>query len=398
MNRFCALLMTLVLAVPSMAQSSTAVRNRENRKAQLEKEIEEIDRLLRDNAKESASASTRLALTQKKIANRRELLSQCDTKIASLNSSIRGKDRQIAVLQNRLNILTEHYGRLVLGAYKSRDSRHWYMFILTSENLAQAYRRYSFLRGLSSEMNTQAIQIHSLQDSLELEKSRLRSLKHEQESLRGERQKEVGRLQADEGDAKRQIAALQKDKKKFLRELSVKQKQVASLKKEIEKLIAESLKSAKTGRKGTTSKAADSSIDYALAAEFEANKGRLPWPVDGTIVDRYGRQFHPVFKTLELPFNDGVSVSVAKGTIAKCVFQGVVKKIIVMPGYNQCVLVQHGNYFTFYCKLQSVSVKAGDKVRTGSLIGTVDTIGGDTILHFEIWKGTQTQNPELWLK
>ena len=191
MNRFCALLMTLVLAVPSMAQSSTAVRNRENRKAQLEKEIEEIDRLLRDNAKESASASTRLALTQKKIANRRELLSQCDTKIASLNGSIRGKDRQIAVLQNRLNILTEHYGRLVLGAYKSRDSRHWYMFILTSENLAQAYRRYSFLRGLSSEMNTQAIQIHSLQDSLELEKSRLRSLKHEQESLRGERQKEI---------------------------------------------------------------------------------------------------------------------------------------------------------------------------------------------------------------
>lgn len=398
MNRFFALLLTLVLAVPLMAQSSSAVRSRENRKAQLEKEIEEIDRQLRDNAKESASASTRLALTRKKIANRRELLAQSDTKIASISGSIRAKDRQIAGLQTRLDTLSAHYGRLVLGAYKSRDSRQWYMFILTSENLAQGYRRYSFLRRLSSEMNAGAVQIRSLQDSLGLEKSRLRALQREQEILRGKRQKEVDMLRSDEGEATRQIAALQKDKKKFLRDLAVKQKQVASLKKEIEKLIAESLKSTKPGKKKGASKTADSSIDYALAAEFETNKGRLPWPVDGTVVDRYGRQFHPVFKTLELPFNDGVSISVARGTIAKCVFRGVVKKIIVMPGYNQCVLVQHGDYFTFYCKLQSVSVKAGDKVKTGSFIGTVDTIGGDTLLHFEIWKGTQTQNPELWLK
>ena len=79
-------------------------------------------------------------------------------------------------------------------------------------------------------------------------------------------------------------------------------------------------------------------------------------------------------------------------------FDGVVKKIVVMPGYNICVLVQHGNYFSFYCKLQSSSVKAGDRVKTGQPIGRVDTINGETKLHFQIWQGQKPQNPELWLR
>jgi murein DD-endopeptidase MepM/ murein hydrolase activator NlpD len=98
-----------------------------------------------------------------------------------------------------------------------------------------------------------------------------------------------------------------------------------------------------------------------------------------------------------MPFNNGVTVAVARNTPVRAVFDGVVSQIVVIPGYNQCVLVQHGSYFTFYCKLKSVSVKAGDKIKTGDIIGTVDTLDGDTQLHFQIWKGTSPQNPESWL-
>ena len=139
-------------------------------------------------------------------------------------------------------------------------------------------------------------------------------------------------------------------------------------------------------------------IDQKLAAEFAGNKGKLPWPADGPVVGRFGKHFHPVYKNLELPPNNGVDIALGKATPVNAVFNGTVSQVIVMPGYNQCVLIQHGSYFTFYCKLKSVEVKAGDKVKTGQTIGRVDTINGDTQLHFEVWKGTKPQNPEGWLK
>ena len=139
-------------------------------------------------------------------------------------------------------------------------------------------------------------------------------------------------------------------------------------------------------------------IDYALDTEFSNNKGKLPWPVDGVVVDRFGQHYHPVFRTVKLPFNNGISIAVARNARVKAVFDGVVKQIVVMPGYNQCVLIQHGNWFSFYCKLQGTTVKAGDKVKTGQVIGIVDTINGDTQLHFQIWQKQTPQNPELWLR
>ena len=120
--------------------------------------------------------------------------------------------------------------------------------------------------------------------------------------------------------------------------------------------------------------------------------------MQGVIVDRFGQHYHPVFTNVKLPFNNGITIAVSKGAEVQAVFDGIVKQIVVMPGYNQCVLVQHGNYFSFYCKLKSTAVKPGDKVRTGQKIGSVDTINGETQLHFQIWQGSKPQNPETWLR
>ena len=88
----------------------------------------------------------------------------------------------------------------------------------------------------------------------------------------------------------------------------------------------------------------------------------------------------------------------SKGEKIRSVFDGVVQQVMVIPGFNQCVMVDHGNYFTLYCKLRSVDVKAGEKVKTGQVLGEIDTINGQTQLHFELWQGSTPQNPESWLK
>ena len=118
----------------------------------------------------------------------------------------------------------------------------------------------------------------------------------------------------------------------------------------------------------------------------------------GVVVEQFGVHPHPTLKNVNLPFNNGINISTRPGSSVRVVFDGVVKQVIAIPGYNQCVLVQHGQYFTFYCKLAKVGVKVGDKLSTGNAIGTLESGGSTAILHFELWNGTNKQNPELWLK
>ena len=174
-------------------------------------------------------------------------------------------------------------------------------------------------------------------------------------------------------------------------------------KREIAELIRkatakDSAKSSKGTSKKGSAKSTSTTVDTRPNAEFASNKGRLPWPVSGTVVERFGSHNHPVYKNVKMPFNNGVTVAVDPGAPVKAVFDGTVYQVVIIPGYNQCVLVQHGEYFTFYCKMKDVSVKSGEKVRTGTSLGTVDTIGGETQFHFQIWSGRTPQNPEAWLK
>ena len=139
-------------------------------------------------------------------------------------------------------------------------------------------------------------------------------------------------------------------------------------------------------------------MDIKLSGEFAANKGKLPWPADGPVVERFGKHNHPVYTTLVMPANNGVNIGLSRDAAVSAVYDGEVKRVIVMPGYGRCVLVQHGTYFTFYCKLGQVNVKAGDKVSTGQVLGRVDVIDGQTQLHFEVWKEKTPENPETWLR
>ncbi len=391
--------LALVFTAGVTTAYSQDTKAQEAKKARLQKEIAILDSQIKAIATKSASAVNKLSLIRKKVDARKELVAESDREIAGFASSIASKESEIKVMQARLDTLSDYYERLIRGAYKNRNAKVWYMYILASDNLGQAFRRYGYLRDLSKQMNIQAERIIATRDTLAKQTEELEALKKEAESLRSQRMAEVGKLQAEQNDSQQLVNQLKKDKKKYQQDLNKKQREVEALNREIQRIIQQALedKSSKKGSGKTTTKPAKP-IDYTLAKQFESNKGKLPWPADGPVVEHFGQRYHPVYTNLKLPFNNGISIALSQGTAVKAVFDGEVKQIVVMPGYNTCILVQHGNYFSFYCKMGSVSVKAGDKVKTGQSLGTVDTIGGETQLHLQIWSGKNPQNPETWLR
>ena len=369
----------------------------EEKKARLEREIAIIDKQLAENASQSSSMLSDLTLIRKNISNRKSLVNEADRRVRQYSDSIYLAQREINRLQARIDTLTSHYAKLVRSAYKNRDARVWYMYMLASDNLGQAFRRFGYFKNLSSQMKSEAKDIRAMQEELEGKKQRLTAMKAEAEALKAERVKELEKLKKDEAKADSVVKKLQKDKKKYQNQLASKKKEVNALNRQIAKLIEEAMKTDDPKKQKSSSKKS-APVDMKLDGEFSKNKGKLPWPADGPVVGTFGKHYHPVYKNLELPSNNGIDVALAKGSDVKAVFDGVVTQVITMPGYNQCVLVQHGNYFTLYCKMKSVSVKVGEKVKTGQKLGTIDTINGQTQLHFEVWKGSTPQNPESWLR
>lgn len=385
MKRRLLLFITLIFATAAICPAQNT-KEQENKKQRLEKEIKMLEDQLKANSSKSSNALANIKIISQKESARKALLKESDRQIAALDDSLRLCTGEIKDIQTRLDTMTFYYNRLIKNAYKNRDTKVWYMYLLASDDLNQATKRFTYLKNLSGQMNIQAGKIKETRSELETKLTKLKDMRSSAETLRKSRKLELDRLKQEENQTRKLVSQLNSQKSKYQKELASKKKQVEALNKEIQRIIAVAKKSAKKPS------------DIALANEFSSNKGKLPWPADGPVADRFGRHNHPVYKSLVMPFNNGINVSVAKDTPIKAVFDGTVSKIIVMPGYNKCVLVEHGEYFTFYCKLSSVSVKAGDKLKTGQTIGIVDTIDGLTQFHFQLWEGTTPRDPELWLR
>lgn len=381
------LLASILLCTVSSAQDTST---QEARREKLEREIRIIDQQLKDNATKSNTMLADLTLIRRKISNRKELVSESDREIRKYKDEIYLAQVKVNRMQARIDTLTVHYGKLVRSAYKNRDVRVWYMYMLASDNLGQAFRRMGYFRNLSGQMKSEAQRIRQMKTELEEQKAGLLILKQDAEKVRLARVRELTELKDDEKKADGVVKKLKKEQKKYRGQLAAKKREVDALNREIERIVTAAMKPKSSGKKTV--------VDTKLDAAFANNKGKLPWPADGPVVARFGKHYHPVYKNLQLPPNNGVDIALSKGTQIRAVFDGVVKQVMVMPGYNQCILIQHGNYFTLYCKLKSLNVAEGDKIKTSDVIGSVDAIGGQVQLHFEVWKGSTPQNPEIWLK
>lgn len=385
MKRFFILTVALAAALscgqPLLAQDS----GKKASIARLKEEIKFIDNELKAASSKHKASYNQLLLLQEKSASRKKLVEESDVAIRDLNGQIYQKDLEISSLQARLDTLQQYYSNLVYNTYKNRDGRIWLMHLLSSENLGQGYRRFSYLRNLSQTMSLNAKEIMAVKDSLTQEKAQLTQMYNQAGELKREREKEYTALKSEEKKTQAVVNTLAKDKKKYKAELDRKRKEMERLNREVQRAVGKEL----------TKK---DKIDYSVSGRFEQNKGKIPWPVRGVVTERFGVQKHPIYKNITLPANNGITITTQKGSEVKCVFDGIVKQIMIMPGYGHCVLVQHGEYFTFYCKLASARVKSGQKVKAGETLGKLEAADDDSSqLHFQIWKGNTKQNPSLWL-
>ena len=398
MKKLLLILLAAALSLPVQAQKSSSMKKLESQRAQLEKEIAILNRQLKENSSAREKELTNLTLVRSKIQAREKLIAGCDETLRILDDSIRTCRREMERLQARHDTLSSYYSRLVRSAYKNRDSRMWYMYVLASESIGQGFRRFGYLRSLASEMGAQATRIRETSAALEVEKERLEGLRAAEAATRNQIASERTKLRGEEEESNRLVQKLGSDRKKYQQQLQAKNKQKEDLNRKIADLIRKESQKKGGGGGSKSGKKTSTAVDTKLSNEFASNKGRLPWPVEGAIVERFGKHKHPVYQNVDLPQNNGVTLAVKRGTQAKAVFNGTVTQIVVLPGYNQCVLVNHGAYFTLYSKLATVAVKPGDKVKTGQIVGTVDTIGGEDLFHFELWHDTTPQNPENWLR
>ena len=387
MKRILLLSAFLLLA---LAASGQDVSKQSERKRKIEEEISFIDNQLKAISSKQKASTEQLTLIRRRVSDRKALIGEIDKKIAVINDQMTAKQREINRLQKELDTLRAYHENLIRNTYKNRDRKVWFMYLLSSQSIGQGYRRFSFLKSLSGEVQLQAGKIREKQDELRAEREKMAGIKAELQANRLERESEYRKLQAEEKQSKEDIRKLAKTEKQYRADLAAKRKEVERLDKEIQKILRSTVAEQKKDK---------TKIDTALSDQFAKNKGKLPWPLrQGVITEHFGVHSHPVYTNLKLPDNPGVTFSTTKGAEVYGVFDGEVRKIVVMPGYNQCVLVQHGEYFTFYCKLAKVNVKSGQKIKTGDLIGTLEADGNGSSLHFQVWKGTDKQNPELWLK
>ena len=390
MRKFAALILSIFISTLIFSQN---VSEQTERKQKIEEEISYLDKQLAATKTRKQSNTKELNYIQRKISNRKKLLREIENEIKSIDNEVSKKEQQIAELDRSLESLKRSYSELVYSAYKNRDQTVWLMYVLASKNIEQGYRRWSYIKDYTSALREMADEIRGKSLRIAEEKYQLAKIKSNSLTNQAKKELEVKRLSTDESKAKQVISQLSRKEKEMVQQLNVKRREVEKLNREIERILTAAVKEKERPDYKATS------VDIALSEEFGNNKGKLPWPVKrGAIVEQFGPHNHPVFKNVKLPFNNGVNISTEAGADALCVFDGVVKQVLMMPGYNQCILVQHGDYFTFYTKLEKIYVKSGQKVRTGDALGSLTVSDNESVIHFQLWKGTVKQNPENWIR
>lgn len=406
----------------AMGQNSARVQELEKQRKEALAEIKRTSALLDQTQATTKDYLRRLNLLSQQILSRKKVISLLGQEINAINEQMADMAKQIDRLETELKEKQQNYGKSVRSMYKRHSSQDKLLFILSADNFAQSLRRLRYLREYANWQKQQALGIVEKQAEITKKQNELAKTKAEKQSLLANREEEQKKLQLEEADQQKEVKELNKKKSLLQAQLRQKQKQAQQLDRMIEQQIAkeiaeaeakaraerERLAKANKGKSSEAERKADvkggyamTKVERALSANFSGNRGQLPYPVSGshTIVGRFGEQQHQELKYVRTN-NNGIDIQTTPGADARAVFNGEVTRIFMVPGYNNSVIIRHGNYLTVYSNLSQVYVKAGDKVSTRQAIGKIFSDPEDnntTILHFQLWKERTKLNPASWL-
>jgi septal ring factor EnvC (AmiA/AmiB activator) len=384
------LLFTLLFSVFTTAFSQKDKKGLESQRKALEAQIKSTSEILEKTQKNKNKSISQLKALQAQIKQREELLS-------TINAEIRAVDQQTSV-QVKIKAEAEHDIRdyetrlsyaLRTAFIRSQLQPDW-IYLLSSSSLSQLMIRWVYLRQYKNYVMRQ---LTSLAEKREQHKQLIEELKENKEEkteLLIAEQKHKNQIQTEQKSKEAVVKDLSKQEKKLKNQLADTQAKKKKLDDEIARLIRDE------GNKMNSAGLKEAPATKALNSQFASNKGKLPWPVSkGLITDRFGTHPHPILKGVTIQ-NNGIDIQAESGSTVKSLFNGTVSSVTKIPGYDYMVLVRHGLYFTVYSKLQNVSVKKGDEVTTGQVLGRLST--DEPELHLEIWQDKNKLDPEVWIK
>tara|TARA_Y100000022_G_scaffold16273_1_gene12540 strand:- start:579 stop:1787 length:1209 start_codon:yes stop_codon:yes gene_type:complete len=369
----------------------------EAQKLTLKKEISQINSLIAESKKRSKNLADDLEDLQLKISVRDKLININNSQLNNLTNIINNQNDRIDDLEVNLTNLKNEYEKIIYNSYKKRSTQMKLMFLFASENINQAFKRFQYFKQYSKYRKKQADRIVQVQQEIQDNVDSLVISKSQKEKLIEENKDVKQSLTKEKQQQDNLFKGLLKNQKDYAAQINKKEKQAKLIDNEIQKLIR--LAIAESNKNNNSTNFALTPEGRLISTNFQANRGRLPWPVkEGVIVRRFGTQPHPVVRTTTINSN-GISIATSPNSIAYSVFDGEVLSVYGFSGGNPGVLIRHGKYISNYQNLSSIFVKKGDKINANDEIGVVFTneSNGKTVLKFNIFNELKPENPTIWL-
>ncbi|MFS4483567.1 murein hydrolase activator EnvC family protein [Hyunsoonleella sp. 2307UL5-6] len=393
------IIILLILVGGTLGAQSNKQKQLETRRQELRREIQKINALRTENKTKEKSQLSLIEDFNYKISVLNNLIKVTNQQANLLTRAINNNQKQIGSLRDELKLLKDDYAAMIVKSYKSKNQQSRIMFLLSSNNFKQAYKRLQYMKQYTSHQKEQGETIKAKTAKLQQINKDLLVQKGDKQKLVAENKATQKTLEKERAQHRSIMATIKKDLNTYTAQIKSKQREAAKIDREIARIVrAEIAKSNKKINSSGSSSFALTAEEKLLATNFVANKGKLPWPVaKGFVKSRYGKQPSLIDRSLTVQRN-GVLITTEKSAKARVIFNGTVIKVTAIRNSNPMVMIKHGNYITVYKNLSKVYVNEGDTLKTKDIIGEVSTnVEGDTILSFSIFKDAQTQNPASWI-
>lgn len=390
-----------------MAGQKQSKQRLKNQRQNVRTEMKKTRRQLDETTRTARLSAERLKELTRQVSERKQMIDGLNRDLSAIDSRIATADAELKRLEKRLGERKMQYATLVRALHERCSAQNKWIFLLSSDNFARFLRRLRYLHEYASWQKQQALTIVNRQAEIDEKRAALASVRGEKSDLLEVRSAELHRLKNAETEQRTGVRQLEERRVDLTRDLARQQQQADALDRRIELLASAEFASTPTKNAEQTAKKkrrqpdAPSKQDRKLSDDFAANRGRLPFPLDGRykVVESFGRHRHKRW-TYVRTTNNGIDIRTTKGTDARAVFTGTVTRVFVLPGYNYNVIIRHGRYLTVYGNLGRVYVKVGDRVATRQAIGRIysDSENRDeTVLHFQLWREKRKLNPLVWL-
>ena len=390
----------LIISVATSQSTSARQKALEEQKKRLQHEIKQINTILFSNIRKEKSVVSKVEDLDLKISVRSQIVKVNNQQANLLTRQINVNQRDITNLRSELKNLKKDYANMIVKSYKSKSSQNRLMFLFSSADFFQAYKRIQYMKQYANFRKKQGEEISEKTQTIQNLNKTLLDQKSIKEALVAENKIVQTTLMKERKFQQNLIRSIKSKSRSLTSEIKQKQRQSAAIDKEIQRLIREAIAASnKLAGKASKNVFALTPEAKLLAKNFVANKGKLPWPVEkGVVTQRFGTQPHPLVKTTMIKSN-GVTISTNPKSKARAVFDGEVMAILSFKGSNPAVLIKHGNFITTYKNIAKVYVRKGQKVKSKESIGEIFTHpqSGKTTLQFSVFNELKPQNPKNWI-